>query len=120
MLQKEKNWGILHHDTKNLDRGPMTELLPYAKSEVNRNTSLEFTHATADDAEIGSFVEVEMKTPDNIKQKSKFFLVSSEIENLDVPSFTDNKKMFNVITNQKINIRLTGRIKNTTFVLTKI
>ena len=71
----------------------MTELLPYAKSEVKRNTSLEFLLATADDAEISSSVEVEMKTPDNIKQKTKFFLVSLDFENLDVPSFTDNKKI---------------------------
>ena len=69
----------------------MTELLPYAKSEIKRNTSLEFLLATADDAEIGSFGEVETKTPHNIK-KTKFFLVSSDFENLDVPSFTDNKK----------------------------
>ena len=89
---KRKKWEISHQDAKNLDLGPLTELLTYAKSEVNRNTSLEFILDTADDAEIDSFVEVEMKTPDNTKQKTKFFLVSSEFENLDVPSFTDNKK----------------------------
>ena len=57
-VKKRKKWDIFHDDAKNLDLGPMTELLSYAKSGIGKNTSSEIKIATADDAEIGSFVEI--------------------------------------------------------------
>ena len=49
----------------------MTQPLQCAKIEIDKNTSWEVILATADDAEIGSFVALDMKRPDNIKQKTK-------------------------------------------------
>ena len=70
----------------------MTQTLPYAKIEVDKNTSWEVILATADDAEIGSFVELDMKRPGNKIQETKDFPIRSEYEKLDVPFFTDNMK----------------------------
>ena len=70
----------------------MTQPLQYPKTEIDEKTSSQIIHATADDAEVGSSVEVDIKIPDKIKQKTKYILIRSEFEKLDVTSFTDNIK----------------------------
>ena len=51
--------------------GYMTERLTYAVIESHENRSLENLLARTDDAEIGCFVEVDIKYPESIKPKNK-------------------------------------------------
>ena len=45
----------------------MSESLPYDESELDRNVKLENILNTPDDSDIGYFIEVDLKYPDNLK-----------------------------------------------------
>ena len=70
----------------------MRQPVPYAKSESDDNTSSETLFATTDYAEIGLFVEVQLKYPHNEKQKTEYFPFCPESEKVDVSSSTDYMK----------------------------
>ena len=49
------------------------------KINLIQNVKLEDTLNTPDDSDIGYLIEVDLKDPDNIKLKTKFFPFASEI-----------------------------------------
>ena len=51
----------------------MSEPLPYDEIKFDRDIKLEDTLITPDDSNIGYFIEVDLKYPDNIKVKTKHF-----------------------------------------------
>ena len=63
----------------------MTPTLPYAEIEFRKNNIGNY-NATADGVENGSFLEVHLEYPEDIKQKQVFFPFCPESEKVDVSS----------------------------------
>ena len=51
----------------------MSEPLPYDEIKFDKDVKLEDILNTPDDNDIGYFVEVDLKYPDNIKERTKNF-----------------------------------------------
>ena len=51
----------------------MSQALPYDEIRFDKNVKLEDILNTPDDSDIGYFIEVDLKYPDKIKQKTKLF-----------------------------------------------
>ena len=64
---------ILYIDANNLYGWAMSQYLPYDDIKFDNKVKLEDILNTPDDSEIGYFVECDLKYPDNIKQKTKYF-----------------------------------------------
>ena len=78
------NKKILSIDANNIYGWAMSEYLPYDDIKFIDGTSISHRDCdnkvklddilnTPDDSEIGYFVEVDLKYPDNIKEKTKYF-----------------------------------------------
>ena len=85
-IKSDKNKKILYIDANNLYGWAMSESLPYDEIKLDNNVNLEDILNTRDDSDIGYFVEVDLKYPDNIKQKTKIF-----------PFAPENKKIILII-----------------------
>ena len=72
-VKSDENKKILYIDANNLYGWAMSQYLPYDDIKFDNNVKLEDILNTPDDSEIGYFVEVDLKYPDNIKQKTKYF-----------------------------------------------
>ena len=86
-VNSDGNKKILHMDATNLYGHSMSQLLPYDEIEMWHGHPdlymnwLEEILNTPDDNEFGYFLEVDLKFPDNLKEKTKNF-----------PFFPENKK----------------------------
>ena len=69
-VQSDENINILYVDAKNLYGWAMSEYLPYEEVKFDRNVKLEEFLNTPHDSDIGYFIEVDLKYPDNIKYKT--------------------------------------------------
>ena len=56
----------------------MSEPLPYDEIKYDNNVKLEDTLNTPKDSDIGNFMEIVLKYPDNIKKKTKHFPFAHE------------------------------------------
>ena len=72
-IKSDDNKKILYIDANNLYGHSMSQYLPYDEIKFDNNVTLEDIINTPDDSNIGYFVEVDLKYPDNIKQKTKNF-----------------------------------------------
>ena len=72
-VQSDNNKNILYVDANNLYGWAMSEYLPYHEIKFDRNVILEDIINTPGDSDIGYFIEVDLKYPDNIKEKTKNF-----------------------------------------------
>ena len=72
-VKSDENKKILYIDANNLYGWAMSQYLPYDDIKFDNNIKLEDILNTPDDSEIGYFVEVDLKYPDNIKEKTKYF-----------------------------------------------
>ena len=70
-IKSDENKKILYIDANNLYGHSMSQYLPYDEIKFDNNITLEDIINTPDDSDIGYFVEVDLKYPDNIKQKTK-------------------------------------------------
>ena len=70
-VKSDKNKKILDIDAINLYGWAMSEYLPYDDIKFDENVKLEDILNTPDDSDIGYFVEVELKYPDELKHKTK-------------------------------------------------
>ena len=61
----------MYIDAKSLYGWAMSEYLPYDESKYVKNVNLEDVLNTPDNSDIGYFIEVDSKYPDNIKEKTK-------------------------------------------------
>ena len=73
---------ILYIGASNLYGWVMSEYLPYDETNFDRNVKLEDILSTPDDNDIGYFVEVDLKYPDNIKYETKNVLFTPENKKL--------------------------------------
>ena len=78
-VKSDENIKIKYADATNLYGHSMSQFLPYDEIEMWHGHPdkywrwLDINLNTPDDADIGYFLEVDLKYPDNIKQKTKYF-----------------------------------------------
>ena len=78
-VKSDENNKIIYADATNLYGHSMSQSLPYDEIEMWHGHPdkywrwLDIILNTSDDADIGYFLEVDLKCPDNIKQKTKYF-----------------------------------------------
>ena len=76
-IKSDENKKILYVDANNLYGHSMSQYLPYDEIKFDNFVKLEDIINTPDDNDIGYFVEVDLKYPDNIKTENKKFPVCS-------------------------------------------
>ena len=78
-VKSDEDNSILYTDATNLYGYSMSQMLPYDEIEIWHGHPNKYWNwldkilNTPDDSEIGYFLEVDLKYPDNIKQKTKYF-----------------------------------------------
>ena len=77
-VQSDESKKILYVDANNLYGWAMSEYLPYDEIKFDRNVKLQDILKTPDDSDIGYFIEVDLKYPDNIKYKTRNFPFAPE------------------------------------------
>ena len=92
----------------------MSEPLPYDEIEFDNKIKLEDVLNTPDDSDIGYFIEVDLKYPDNIKEKTKNFPFAPEnkkinpdtlnnyMKEIKPDNYTSTKKLICDWSNKKI------------------
>ena len=91
-IKSDENKKILYIDANNLYGHSMSQYLPYDEIKFDNNVNLEDILNTPDDSDIGYFVEVDLKYPDNIKQKTKNFPFASVNKKIIFDNFNDYMK----------------------------
>ena len=65
-------------DATNLFGHSMSQMLPYDEIKIKKDICLEEVLNTTDDNEIGYFIGVDLRYPDNKKEKTKNFPIFPE------------------------------------------
>ena len=81
-IKSDDNKKILYIDANNLYGHSMSQYLPYDEIKFDNTVKLEDILNTRDDNDFGYFIEVDIKYPDNIKQKTKNFPFAPENKKL--------------------------------------
>ena len=79
-------------DANNLYGHSMSQYLPYDEIKFDNNVTLEDIINTPDDNDIGYFVEVDLKYPDNIKEKTKKFPFAPVNKKINPDNYNDYMK----------------------------
>ena len=69
-----------------------SETLPHDEIKFDINVELEVILNTPDDSDIGYFVEVDLKYPDNLKEKTKHFAFAPLNKKISPDDFSDYMK----------------------------
>ena len=85
-------------DAENLCGWAMSESLPYDEIEFYRIVTLEEFLKTPDDSDIGYFVEVDLKNPDNIHYKTKNFPFAPKNRIINPDYFSEFMKTIKLVT----------------------
>ena len=94
-VKSEEDNSILYIDATNLYGYSMSQMLPYDEIEIWHGHSNKYWNwldkilNTPDDSEIGYFLEVDLKYPDNIKQKTKYFPFCPENKKIDSNKYNE-------------------------------
>ena len=80
---------ILYVDANKLYGWAMSEYLPYDEIKLDNNAELEDILNTPDDSDIGYFIEVDLKYPDNIKEKTNNFPFAPVNQKINSDDFSD-------------------------------
>ena len=91
-IKSDDDKKILYFDANNLYGDSMSKPLPYDEIKFNNEVKLEDILNTPDDSDIGYFIEVDLKYPDNIKQKTKNFPFCPENKKISPNTFNDYMK----------------------------
>ena len=91
-IKSDKNKKILYIDANNLYGHSMSQFLPHDEIKFDNTVKLEDIINTPDDNDIGYFVEVDLKYPDNIKQKTKNFPFASVNKKINPDNYNDYMK----------------------------
>ena len=70
----------------------MSQPLPYDEIKFGKNVKLEDILNTLDDSDIGYFVEIDLKYPDDIKEKTKKFPFAPVNKKINPDNFSDYMK----------------------------
>ena len=90
-VQSDENKKILHIDANNLYGHSMSELLPFDEIKYN-NIKLEDILNTPDDSDIGYFIEIDLKYPDKLKEKTKNLPFAPVNKKINPDDFSDYMK----------------------------
>ena len=71
-VKQDENKKILNIDAINLSGHSVSQHLPYDESKLDRNVCLDILNAP-DDSDIGYFIEVDLKSSNIIKKKTRNF-----------------------------------------------
>ena len=94
-VKSDEDSSILYIDATNLYGHSMSQMLPYDEIEIWHGHPdkywnwLEEILNTPDVSEIGYFLEVHLKYPDNIKQKTKYFPFCPENKKIDPNNYNE-------------------------------
>ena len=91
-VKSDENKKIIYVDANNLYGHSMSQPLPYDEIKFDKNVKLEDILITPDDSDIGCFVEVDLKYPDNIKEKTKNFPIAPMNKKINPDNFNDYMK----------------------------
>ena len=97
-VNSDENKKILYMDATNLYGHSMSQMLPYDEIKMWHGHPgkywnwLEEILNTPDDSDIGYFLEVDLKYPDNIKEKTKNFPFCPENKKIDPDKYNDYMK----------------------------
>ena len=91
-IKSDDNKKILYIDANNLYGHSMSEYLPYDEIKFDNTVKLEDILNTPDDSDVGYFIEVDLKYPDNIKEKTKNFPFAPENKKINPDTFNDYVK----------------------------
>ena len=91
-IKSDKNKKILYIDANNLYGHSMCQYLPYDEIKFDNTIKLEDILNTPDDSDIGYFIELDLKYPDNIKQKTKNFPFAPINKKIIPDNFNDYMK----------------------------
>ena len=121
-VKSDEDNNQLYIDATNLYGHSMSQLLPYDEIEMWHGDPnkywrwLDININTPDDSEIGYFLEVDLKYPDNIKQKTKYFPFCPEnkkinpkkfnkyMDKIKPETYTNSKKLICDWTDKKKNL----------------
>ena len=108
-VKSDENKKILYRDATNLYGHSMSQMLPYDEIEMWHgdpdkywNWLVEILN-TPDDADIGYFVEVDLKYPDEIKEKTNNFPLCPKNKKIDPDKYNEymNKINLRILQNRK-------------------
>ena len=91
-IKSDGNKKILYIDANNLYGQSVSQLLPFDEFKFDQNVKLEDILNSPDDSDIGYFIEVDLKYPDNIKEKTKNFPFAPVNKKVNPDNFFDNMK----------------------------
>ena len=97
-IKSDEDNSILYIDATNLYGHSMSQMLPYDEIQMwhchpdKHWNWLDEILNTPDDSEIGYFLEVDLKYPDNIKEKTKNFPFCPENKKIDPGKYNDYMK----------------------------
>ena len=97
-VKSDENKKNIYADATNLYGHSMSQFLPYDEIEMWHGPPdkywkwLDEILNTPDDADIGYFLEVDLKYPDNIKEKTKYFPFCPEIKKIDPNKYNEYMK----------------------------
>ena len=97
-MKADENNKIIYADATNLYGHSMSQFLPYDEIEMwhgHPNKYWKWLNEilnTPDDSEIGYFLEVDLKYPDNIKQKTKYFPFCPENKKINPNKYNEYMK----------------------------
>ena len=81
----------MYNDANSLHDLSMTHSVPYSELKFDRNVKLEDRIYTPDVSDIGYFVEVDLKTPDEVNENSVSFSFAPVNKNCNPDNFTPYK-----------------------------
>ena len=91
-VKSNENKKILYADANKLYGHSMIQFLPYDEIKIEKDICLEEILNTPDDSEIGYFLEVDLKYPDDIKEKTKYFPFCPENKKINPNNFNEYMK----------------------------
>ena len=91
-VKADDNKKLLYADATNLYVHSRSPMLPYDENKFQKVICLEERLNTADDNEIGYFLEVDLKYLDNIKEKTKNFPFCPENKKINPDEYNDYMK----------------------------
>ena len=103
-VKSDEDNKIINADATNLYGHSMSQFLPYDEIKFEKDICLEEILNTPDDNVIGYFFEVDLKYPDDIKEKTKYFPFCPEnkkkpnkyneyMKNIKPENYTKSKKL---------------------------
>ena len=91
-VKSDENKKIIYADATILYGHSMSQFLAYDEIKFEKDICLEEMLNTSNDNEIGYFLEVDLKNPDNIKQKTKYFPFCPENKKINPNKYNEYMK----------------------------